>query len=87
MEINLCCLGTVEKTIASDLFYLRAICIYKRLLFIIIVFFLFSIYPIFDFLHAYIVGFMTDLIPFHARSVGISYSELNLWISFLLGCD
>lgn len=39
MEINLSCLGTVGKTIAFDLCYLLAICIHKRLLFIIIVFF------------------------------------------------
>lgn len=39
MEINLSCLGTVGKTIAFDLCYLSAICIHKRLLFIIIVFF------------------------------------------------
>lgn len=41
MEINLSCLGTVGKTIAFDLCYLLAICIHKRLLFIIIVFFYF----------------------------------------------
>ena len=40
MEINLSCLGTVGKTIAFDLCYLLAICIHKRLLFIIIVFFI-----------------------------------------------
>lgn len=39
MEINLSCLGTVGKTIAFDLCYLLAICVHKRLLFIIIVFF------------------------------------------------
>lgn len=40
MEINLSCLGTVGKTIAFDLCYLLAICVHKRLLFIIIVFFI-----------------------------------------------
>lgn len=45
MEINLCCLETVEKTMASDLFYLRAICIHKRLLFINIAFFNYPYIP------------------------------------------
>ncbi len=40
MEINLSCLGTVGKTTAFDLCYLLAICIHKRLVFIIIVFFI-----------------------------------------------
>ena len=41
MEINSSCLGTVGKTIAFDLYYLLAICIHERLVFIIIVFFIF----------------------------------------------
>lgn len=39
MEINLSCLGTVGKTNSFDLYYLLAICIHKRLFFIIIVLF------------------------------------------------
>lgn len=84
MEINLCCLETVEKTIASDLFYLRAICIHKRLLFINIAFFL-SLYPISDFLQAYIVVFITVLMPFHAMSVGMYNIELILCVCFHQG--
>lgn len=40
MEINLSCLGTVGKNTAFDLCDLLAICIHKRLLFIIIVVFI-----------------------------------------------
>lgn len=43
MEINLGCLGTLGKTIAFDLCYLSDICRHKRLLFIIIVFFIISL--------------------------------------------
>lgn len=52
MEINLTCPRTVGKTIAFDLCYLLAICIHKRLLFIIIVFLL-SPSSICGFLQAY----------------------------------
>lgn len=66
MEINLSCLGTVGKTIAFDLCCLLAICIHKRLLFIIIVFFLLSSCPISGFLQAYFVSFISFYVPYHA---------------------
>lgn len=50
MEINLSCLGSVGKTIGLDLCYLSSICTHKRLLFIIIVFFLLSSRPVSCFL-------------------------------------
>lgn len=78
MEINLSCQGTVGKTIAFDLCYLSAICIHKRLLFIIIVFFLLSSCPISGFLQAYFVSFISLLLPYHTMGVGMCYIGLTL---------
>lgn len=60
MEINFSCLLAVVNTIAFDLCYLLAICIHKRLLFIIIVFL--SSSPISCFFQEYFVSF-----PFYMK--------------------
>lgn len=77
MEINLSCLGTVGKTIAFDLCYLLAICIHKRLLFIIIVFFI-VVMPYLCFLQAYFVSFIFRLMLYRAVRVGKCYFGVTL---------
>lgn len=66
MEINLSRLETFGETIAFDLCYLLAICIHKRLLFIIIIIFLLSSCPISVFLRAYFVSLISLFGPYHA---------------------
>ena len=56
MEINLCSLGTVGNTIRFDLCYLSAICIHKRLVFIILALF-------------YVHSFLSLALPRHLLSV------------------
>lgn len=72
MEINSSCLGTVGKTIAFDLCYLLAICIHKRLLFIIIVFFIIAM----SYLWLSSGIFCQFYVPFCAISCHVSWAVL-----------
>lgn len=76
MEMDLSCQGTVGETIAFDLFYLLAICVHKRLLFIIILIFIIVTSNFWLSVHIFFI-FISFFVPYHSM-MGWCYIDLAL---------